>query len=228
MVLYQPSPNEITAAVAALTERHPHLTKRAAKAAAILADIDTNFDCDDTDHWRIRSQSDNATWHTVTDSTCDCTDYQINVGKTRSGTYFCKHRLAYHGYRHLLIRALERRVVGNFKFLSERQIGQHTPGSILLLTDEKRFRCIAYSPFHRFPRHLCYLRLDKLDRPVPHRLSDFVALAEWLPTAPAFSITMPEPRMEDFTPDRLPTWPHEDFQHWIATGDTPSMRLAYS
>lgn len=227
MLLYQPTDNEITATLARLVNHHPHLKARADKAAAILADVDRCFDCDDTDHWNIRSNCDSVNWYPVNTDACDCPDYQINRSKTRTGIYYCKHRLAFHGYRHLLSLQLLRRTVGNLKYESDRSRAQLHEGSVILVTDDKRPRYVAYSPFYRFPRHLCYVRLDKLDRLVPQRLGDYVAVAEWLPTVPGFSLPQPEPRMEDYYPDRQPEMTHEDFQHWMATGDTPAMRINY-
>ena len=226
MLLYQPTTNEITIAAARLRHRLPELCKRIDKAVPILQQIDLNFCCEDS-HWQLRSQS-RATWFTVSETACECEDYQRHCDDAEP--YYCKHRLAYHGYRHLLIVQLLNRSIGNFRFTNERKLAQAAPGSILHLTDS-RPRAIAYSPSHKFPRHICYLRLDPLDRLVPQRLRDFVSLAEWLTTAPSFTSRQPLPKMEDFGepsgPDRQPEWKHIDFQHWIQTGDTPAMRARY-
>jgi len=229
MILYQPTLSEITAGAACARFRNPQFTPQINKAAAILADIDRNFDVDG-DTWRVRSQSDSDCWHAVSSAGCSCTDYKFNATKVTPRHYYCKHLHAYYGYRRLLANALTRRMIGNIKFREERLRAQRQPGGWLAETDrpEKGLRAVAYSGFHHFPRHLCSLRLDANDTLIPLDVADYLAVAEWLARAPEFAVEPPLPRMEDYAmdykPEWTPEWSHGDFKFWLDTGTTPAMR----
>ena len=230
MLLYQPSTNEILATSTRVKNRHPRYASQIDKAVVILSDINANFDTDG-DAWRVRSQSDQNRWHTVSNAGCDCADYAFH---SSSGSYYCKHLHAYYAYRRLLANALSRRMIGNIKFRNERLRAQREPGGWLAETDRygQGPRAVAYSGFHHFPRHLCNLRLDKDDRLVPLEVADFLAVAEWLARAPEFEAVQPLPRMEsleDYAQARewTPEWSHGDFRHWLSTGETPAMSARF-
>lgn len=225
MLLYQPTPNEIAAAAARAKNRKPHLGSRLEKAAAMLADINRYLDCAG-DGWQVRSQTDPDLWYAVGASGCSCEDYRRHA-PVSAGYYYCKHLLVYYGYRRMLANVLNRRLVGNLKYTNERRYAQVSPGSILVDTD-RTFRAITYTGYNQFPRHLCYLRLDTSDRFVPRTDDDYVAVAEWLPSAPPFETKAEEPRMEDYTPELPPEMSLEDYRYWLRTGDAPSLRNAVS
>lgn len=233
-MLYQPTPNEIAATAARVKNRHPRYIAQIDKAVGILADTNANIDTDG-DTWRVRSQSDCDRWHAVSAAGCSCDDYRFNATRAQGERYYCKHLHAYYAYRRLLANALNRRLIGNIKFRNDRLKAQRCPGGWLAETDREREhgpRAVAYSGYHHFPRHLCYLRLDADDRLVPMSLPDYLAVAEWLAQVPAFEAVQPIPRMqsiEDYAQalEWSPEWSHGDFRHWLATGEIPGMHTRF-
>lgn len=224
MLPYQPTDNEIAIAAARLNIRRPGLGERFKKAAPILADIAGNFDLDHSSHWLIRSQTKPDLFHTVTNSACNCPDYHFNAPNSDT-PYFCKHRLALHAYRYLLIGQLTRRTVGNLKYHHDRKRAMDWRGSIIIDTDRK-LRALYFTGDHRSPRPVCNLTLDTLDRMVPKEFEDYQWLAEWIPTVPDYSAYPKDPpRMEDFASEaeRQPEWTQSQFRHWVNTGELPAL-----
>jgi hypothetical protein len=240
-MLYQPTPNEITAAKARAALRNPYLGSRLEKACQILDNINAHFDCGEV--WSIRSQSDPNEWYTINATrqtsgvdvaagACTCPDYAKHAPLTKR--YFCKHLLAYYGYHRLLSNALHRRLVGDFRWSNDRQYSRICPGSLLTAIDPLP-RILAYDAWKMFPRHVCNVRLNNEEKFVPKSDPDYAALSEWLATAPAFSVRPEQPRLEDYIPDTFaslstsqaewqPSVTPPEYNHWIATGEPPATR----
>jgi hypothetical protein len=231
MLLYQPEFQAIDTATQRAFTRRPDLRSRIDKAAAILADVNDNFDTSGED-WAIRAQKDFATWYTINpDYTCSCEDYARHA---HEGKFFCKHLLAFFGYRRILQREMNWRTLGDFRFSEDRRHAQRYPGAMLIDTRRHHNQppaILTYSAGSRLPDLVCEIRMDSDETWKPRRDSDYLRLSEWLAAAPTF--IHPEERIAAYEemsipirhrePDPAP-WTTAQFRIWLDTGVLPALQ----
>lgn len=102
-MLYQPTPAEISTAVASAARRHPELASRIEKAGEILRDGSLQLDQLAWDmramvRWKIASQSGRGTY-VVVNGGCPCQD---NRASHLNGCKCCKHSIAVATYAKIM------------------------------------------------------------------------------------------------------------------------------
>lgn len=228
-MLYQPCPEDITGTIAKARARLPHAGSRLDKAAAILADVNTHLrepSGTDDAHWAAHSCTHPDAWYTVSvDTGCTCPDYTAHAAAAPD--YLCKHLLAYHAYRRILVTELNRRIVGDVDYSSDRRRAELDEA--LILTDTRRPHgqppaALAFVPGRATPQRICDLRKDAANLWRPRTDADFAALAAHLATAPELeAITVPElPTLAADLPDARewqPAMTVAQYHRWLATGE---------
>ena len=175
MPIYHPTPTEIATTIQSGIAKHPQLTTRYQRAAALLENRSLHIN----NGWRCDSQSHPDTTYNLDVQGCNCYDY-LNGGGRTEARIFCKHMLAFYAYREILIDHLNRRLAGNTRFSNERRRAAQWPESLLLLDTDSRPQLVAFQDGHRYPRPICNVRLDTRNRQTP--VTDQI----W-PTSPAGS-----------------------------------------
>jgi len=127
MILYQPTPSEIAAALAKAAVNFPHLASdgRVDRAAAILAGVHTWIAWTDTETiWRIPSCSDPTVYHRLDAMRCDCPDWHAKK-VLADGMPVCKHSLALRAYRYITLLRLTAQIAEDGIRLSHNGFGHY-------------------------------------------------------------------------------------------------------
>ena len=113
MTIYRPTTTEIRSLTDRAARKWPHLAQRAAAAAQLLEQYAITWSASRS-AWIAASLSDpsSATVYTVGSDGCTCTDYRVGRNNRAEGRRFCKHAIAFHAYRRILLDRLHALYVG--------------------------------------------------------------------------------------------------------------------
>ncbi len=128
MTLYPPTHAEIDRLLQRATRNWPHLAKRIDNAAALLRPLALAWS-QTRGAWLAHSQSDptGATSYAIGAAGCSCLDYIHANGNRAGGRIFCKHNIAFHAYRRILLDHLHALYVGEAYSDEYRRIKQGYP-----------------------------------------------------------------------------------------------------
>jgi hypothetical protein len=207
-MLYQPTAGEINRLIHAGIANHPEHTAYYERAHALLKGDHLDYT---PAGWIMTSQSTSETYALST-WTCNCRHYQTGGIKIK-GRRYCKHLIAYHAYKTILERHLNRRLIGSYSFESDRDIARNYPNALLIIMNG--YTC-AFADMGRLPRTIARVSKTKFGYKFYHppAVADF---AEWLATA------LPAPKIQ---PMKLstPTATNTELQHeWTQTMTTEQL-----
>jgi len=213
--IYQPTPAEIASVFARGRAALPHAARRFDAAHDYMDAVNLFFSFDDT--WRVLSQSEPGIAYTVTNHTCACADWQ-NHGATLSQRYYCKHLLAIHAYRRILTDEMNRRILGDWQYTSDRDHCANYPGSLIIVRNSYAAATVGSFADRRAraPKHICTVQPTNPNNPPgelcawrPANATEFHRLALWLALVPEFDrppVTLPEADLDFVHPSIRSLW----------------------
>ena len=217
-MLSQPTPAEIESVFARGRAALPHAAKRFDAALQYMDAVNLFFSFDDT--WRVLSQSEPGMTYTVTNHTCTCANW-MHHGAALTQRYYCKHLLAIHAYRRILTDQMDRRILGDWQYTSDRDHCANHPGSMIIVRNSYASASVRsfVERTDRAPRHVCTVQPTNPNKPAgelctwrPADATEYHRFALWLALVPQFDrppLTPPvltPPEAEPYTPHVRSLW----------------------